>query len=104
MLILEYYLHWLQILNLDMQALKRFNPSLGVFFGLYAPLVQTSVFVHRATRQTHNPTMKDWKISKRVVRYLKGKKTLKLYIDRRANQLYDQDKKLERHRFHRGQI
>ena len=34
--------------------------------------------VHLATRQTHNPTEKDWKMAKRVARYLKGTKDLKL--------------------------
>ena len=40
-----------------------------------------SFAVHRATRQTHNPSMKDWKMTKRIARYLKGTKTLKLFID-----------------------
>ena len=37
--------------------------------------------VHRATRQTHKPTVKDWRTAKRVARYLKETKTLKLYIN-----------------------
>ena len=37
--------------------------------------------VHRATIQTHAPTIKDWKMAKRVSRYLKETKTLKLCIN-----------------------
>ena len=37
--------------------------------------------VHSATRQTHKPSMKDWKIAKRIAMYLKATKTLKLLID-----------------------
>ena len=40
-----------------------------------------SFTVHRATRQTHNPSMKDWKMAKRIARYPKGTKMLKLFID-----------------------
>uniref|UniRef100_A0AAV1TVF5 Reverse transcriptase Ty1/copia-type domain-containing protein n=1 Tax=Peronospora matthiolae TaxID=2874970 RepID=A0AAV1TVF5_9STRA len=34
--------------------------------------------VHKATRQTHAPRLLDWKLAKRVARYLKGTATLKL--------------------------
>ena len=36
--------------------------------------------VHRVTRQTHKPTMDYWKMAKRISRYLKGTKMLKLQI------------------------
>nr|CCA18855.1 pol polyprotein putative [Albugo laibachii Nc14] len=36
--------------------------------------------VGRATRQTHKPTMDDWKMAKRISRYLKETKMLKLQI------------------------
>ena len=39
-----------------------------------------SFAVHRATRQTHSPIMKDWKMVKRIAMYIKGTKTLKLFI------------------------
>ncbi|POM68328.1 Integrase catalytic core protein [Phytophthora palmivora] len=34
--------------------------------------------VHKATRRTHAPTVADWKLVKRVLRYLAGTKSLKL--------------------------
>uniref|UniRef100_A0AAV1U0G2 Reverse transcriptase Ty1/copia-type domain-containing protein n=1 Tax=Peronospora matthiolae TaxID=2874970 RepID=A0AAV1U0G2_9STRA len=37
--------------------------------------------VQKATRQTHTPTVKDWKTAKRIVRYLEGSKTLKLHLN-----------------------
>uniref|UniRef100_A0AAV1UFG5 Reverse transcriptase n=1 Tax=Peronospora matthiolae TaxID=2874970 RepID=A0AAV1UFG5_9STRA len=37
-----------------------------------------SFAVRKATRRTHQPTMSDWKLTKRVARYLKETKNLKL--------------------------
>uniref|UniRef100_A0AAV1UA30 Uncharacterized protein n=1 Tax=Peronospora matthiolae TaxID=2874970 RepID=A0AAV1UA30_9STRA len=34
--------------------------------------------VHKATHQTHQPLLHDWKLAKRVTRYLKGTKSMKL--------------------------
>ena len=34
--------------------------------------------VHKATRKTHAPRVKDWKLAKRIARYLKGTTTLKM--------------------------
>uniref|UniRef100_A0AAV1VIT7 Reverse transcriptase Ty1/copia-type domain-containing protein n=1 Tax=Peronospora matthiolae TaxID=2874970 RepID=A0AAV1VIT7_9STRA len=34
--------------------------------------------VHKATRQTHEPRICDWKLAKRIVRYLSGKRGLKI--------------------------
>ena len=34
--------------------------------------------VHKATRQTHSPRVLDWKLAKRVARYIKDTLTLKL--------------------------
>ena len=34
--------------------------------------------VHKTTRQTQQPRLHDWKLAKRVVRYLKGTKTMKI--------------------------
>ncbi|GMG17047.1 unnamed protein product [Phytophthora fragariaefolia] len=36
--------------------------------------------VHKATRRTHAPTVADWKLAKRVLRYLAGTRSLKLRI------------------------
>ena len=36
--------------------------------------------VHKATPQAHKPTIKDWKVAKRIVCYLKGSKVLKFYL------------------------
>lgn len=40
-----------------------------------------SFAVHKATRHTHQPQTSDWKLAKRIARYLKGTKTLKLRMD-----------------------
>lgn len=37
--------------------------------------------VHRATRQTHQPTMRDWIMAKRIARHLKETKSLKLCVN-----------------------
>ena len=37
--------------------------------------------VHKATRQTHKPTPKDWKKAKRILTYLKMSKGLKLHLN-----------------------
>uniref|UniRef100_A0AAV1VPD8 Reverse transcriptase Ty1/copia-type domain-containing protein n=1 Tax=Peronospora matthiolae TaxID=2874970 RepID=A0AAV1VPD8_9STRA len=37
--------------------------------------------VHKTIRQTHKPTLKDWKTAKRIMRYLKMSKNLKLHLD-----------------------
>ncbi|KAE9098045.1 hypothetical protein PF006_g23440 [Phytophthora fragariae] len=34
--------------------------------------------VHKASRRTHSPTMSDWKLGKRIARYLAGTKSLRL--------------------------
>ncbi|GMF44280.1 unnamed protein product [Phytophthora fragariaefolia] len=36
--------------------------------------------VHRATRRTHKPTLHDWKLAKRITRYLRGTRDLKLRV------------------------
>ncbi|POM67425.1 Transposon Polyprotein Reverse transcriptase, partial [Phytophthora palmivora] len=36
--------------------------------------------VHRATRRTHAPTLQDWKLAKRIARYLSGTRDLKLQL------------------------
>ena len=36
--------------------------------------------VHKATRQTHKPTSKNWKTAKRILRVLKMSKGLKFHI------------------------
>lgn len=37
-----------------------------------------SYAVHRATRRTHCPTESDWKLAKKIARYLQGSKDLRL--------------------------
>uniref|UniRef100_A0AAV1UXX8 Uncharacterized protein n=1 Tax=Peronospora matthiolae TaxID=2874970 RepID=A0AAV1UXX8_9STRA len=41
--------------------------------------------MQKATRQTHRPTIKDWKTAKRITRYLKMSKNLKLHLDSAGN-------------------
>ncbi|POM60031.1 mitochondrial protein, partial [Phytophthora palmivora] len=36
--------------------------------------------VHRATRRSHAPTLQDWKMAKRIMRYLAGTASLKLHL------------------------
>ena len=36
--------------------------------------------VHRATRQSHAPRVADWNLAKRIARYLKGTRDLKLSV------------------------
>ena len=36
--------------------------------------------MHKSTRQTHKPTLKDWKTAKRIMRYLKTTKNLKCHL------------------------
>ena len=40
-----------------------------------------SFAVHRATRRTHAPTLMDYKVAKRIARYLKGTRSLKLCLE-----------------------
>ncbi|KAE9289670.1 hypothetical protein PF008_g25829 [Phytophthora fragariae] len=37
--------------------------------------------VHKASRRTHSPTMSDWKLGKRIARYLAGTKSLRLSMN-----------------------
>ncbi|OWZ15971.1 putative mitochondrial protein, partial [Phytophthora megakarya] len=37
--------------------------------------------VHKATRKTHGPSVADWKLAKRIVRYLAGTKRLRLQMN-----------------------
>ena len=37
--------------------------------------------VHKATCQTHKPTIKNWKMAKRIARYMKMSKGLKLHLN-----------------------
>ncbi|POM72692.1 Integrase catalytic core protein [Phytophthora palmivora] len=41
-----------------------------------------SSLCHKATRKTHNPSMSDWKLAKRILRYLSGTKELRLQMKR----------------------
>ena len=65
------------------------QPSLKTFQSLVGSLLwiarctrpDISFAVHRATRQTHKPTIRDYKAAKKIARYLKMTKTLKLCIN-----------------------
>ncbi|KAG6617388.1 Integrase catalytic core protein [Phytophthora cinnamomi] len=39
-----------------------------------------SFAVHKATRKTHNPSMSDWKLAKRILKYLAGTKELRFQM------------------------
>ncbi|POM74260.1 Integrase catalytic core protein [Phytophthora palmivora] len=47
--------------------------------------------VHKASRRTHDPTVADWKLAKRILRYLSGTKELRLQMrgDRRTEELLE---------------
>ncbi|KAG6613467.1 Integrase catalytic core protein [Phytophthora cinnamomi] len=47
--------------------------------------------VHKVTRRTHSPTMDDWKLAKRILRYLAGTRELRLGMQGKA----DSDEPLE---------
>uniref|UniRef100_A0AAV1T5K5 Reverse transcriptase Ty1/copia-type domain-containing protein n=1 Tax=Peronospora matthiolae TaxID=2874970 RepID=A0AAV1T5K5_9STRA len=65
------------------------EPSLSAFQSLVVSLLWIArctrpdicFAVHKATRQTHKPTTKDWKIAKRIARYLKATKNLSLHLN-----------------------
>uniref|UniRef100_A0AAV1T6R3 Reverse transcriptase Ty1/copia-type domain-containing protein n=1 Tax=Peronospora matthiolae TaxID=2874970 RepID=A0AAV1T6R3_9STRA len=65
------------------------EPSLSAFRSLVGSLLWIArctrpdicFAVHKATRQTHKPTTKDWKIAKRIARYLKATKNLRLHLN-----------------------
>lgn len=79
-----------ELQSLDEQLLEQFakegKPSIKNFQSLVGTLLwiarctrpDIAFAVHKATRQTHKPRMYDWKVAKRVARYLKGTKTFKL--------------------------
>lgn len=39
-----------------------------------------SLDVHKATRRTHQPSLSDWKLARRVSRYLKETKGMKMHM------------------------
>ena len=42
--------------------------------------------VHKASRRTNNPTMGDYKLAKKIARYLSGTKTLRLSMIERDDE------------------
>ena len=68
-------------------------PSVKTFQSLVGSLLwiarctrpDISFAVHRTTRKTHKPTLKDWKMAKRIARYLKESKALRLCINSKSN-------------------
>ncbi|GAB9476013.1 unnamed protein product, partial [Globisporangium polare] len=51
----------------------------------FQSLVGSLLWIARCTRQTHQPRLQDWKLAKRIARYLKGTKGLKLRMDAMAS-------------------
>ena len=82
-----------QVLSTLIASSTTGNTSINAFQSLVRSLLWIARYtrpdiifaVHRETRRTHNPTEKDWKMAKRVGRYLKGTKDLKLCINRTSS-------------------
>nr|CCA24594.1 PREDICTED: copia proteinlike putative [Albugo laibachii Nc14] len=70
---------------LTVQSSTKNEPTMRDFQSLVGSLLwlarctrpDISFAVHKATRRTHRPTTNDWKLAKRIVRYLKGTKSMK---------------------------
>ena len=57
-------------------TIKRFQSLVGSLLWCSRPDI--SCTVHGVSRQTHSPTLGDYKIAKRIARYLQGTKTIRL--------------------------
>ena len=71
---------------LEMRSVKK--PTIKKFLSLAGSLLwfarctrpDISFAIHKLMRRTHAPTTADWALGVRVVKYLKGTKTMKLYL------------------------
>ena len=82
----DYY----EVATVDVALLESTNTGGGATINSFQSLIGSLLWVarcsrpdiafavHKATRQTHAPRVLDWKLAKRVARYLKGTATLKL--------------------------
>ena len=63
----------------DVPTVKQFQSLVGSLLWISRCTRPDIAFaVHRATRKCHAPTMNDWKLAKRIARYLSGTKEMKM--------------------------
>ncbi|CAI5714960.1 unnamed protein product [Peronospora effusa] len=68
-------------IDLLLKDLKSFQSMVGSLLWIARCTRPDICFaVHKTTRQTHKPTVKDWKTAERIMRYLKMSKDLKLHL------------------------
>jgi hypothetical protein len=78
---------------LDFDQAKKFRSLAGALLWITRCTRPDIGFaVHRLTRKTHAPRVQDWKLAKRVLRYLNGTSDLKLYNRQRGQ---DKDSSFE---------
>lgn len=83
---------------------RMFSRWLGCCFGLHDTYSPTLWFaVQKATRQTDRPLLHDWKLARRVARYLKGTGRKTRHETKRKYEYVDCAKKSRRRRFRHGQ-
>uniref|UniRef100_A0AAV1UC00 Reverse transcriptase Ty1/copia-type domain-containing protein n=1 Tax=Peronospora matthiolae TaxID=2874970 RepID=A0AAV1UC00_9STRA len=62
-------------------SIKNFRSLVGsLLWVAHCTRPDVAFAVHKATRQTHRPRVHDWKLAKRIARYLKGTQGLKLKV------------------------
>uniref|UniRef100_H3GKF0 Integrase catalytic domain-containing protein n=1 Tax=Phytophthora ramorum TaxID=164328 RepID=H3GKF0_PHYRM len=74
----------------DVVTAKKFQSLVGSIMWIARCTRPDIAFaVHKTSRRTHNPTMNDWKLATRVLRYLGGTKELRLQMrgDQKADEL-----------------
>ncbi|KAE9261798.1 hypothetical protein PR003_g33793, partial [Phytophthora rubi] len=60
-------------------TVRKFQPLVGsLMWVARCTRPDIAYAVHKASRRTHSPTMSDWKLGKRIARYLAGTKSLRL--------------------------
>ena len=70
-----------QVADRGKSSIKNFQSLVGTMLWIARCSRPEIAFgVHKATRQTHKPRLYDWKVAKRVARYLNGTRTFKLAI------------------------
>ncbi|CCI10739.1 unnamed protein product [Albugo candida] len=71
----------LEIRSVKKPTIKKFQSLAGsLLWFARCTRPDISFSVYKLTRSTHAPTTADWALGVRVVKYLKGTKTMKLYL------------------------
>lgn len=65
----------------EVVTVKKFHSLVGSLMWIPRCTQPDVVFaVHKVSRRTHSPTFADWKLTKRIMRYLAGTKKLRLHM------------------------